>query len=188
MSVTLEVSFGKASKATVTGSSIREAIKKAQVFAEIPDACPVCGLGTRLEYRVAQDYEFYEVRCEGQVSNGSLEFHVSQLGVFKDDPRELYYKQSEEWNTIRPRGKGSSPAPDYDAPQQRRNQPSGRPPEPRAKEVDKRKVAQVNEILAEGKKSGLTILDMKSYLGVDNLIKASDEQLFELAAWVAEHS
>lgn len=207
MSVTLEIGFGKDSRATVSGNSIRDAVKKAQVFNEIPSACPVCATGTRLQYREAKGFEFYEVRCEGRTNRGAYEFHTSQLGVYKDDARELYYKTGEPWNTVRPQSapveEGSSPVPTKPAPTKpapsRPSAPSAkasRPaPQQRAAKSDfdpnareTPKVARLNEVLRQARAVGITTADLRAKAGVESLPDLTDDQLSDLEVFVGENS
>lgn len=70
-------------------------IKESSFFAELPDVCPVCGLGLYLHYHKAtkanKSYDYYELHCQGRPQ------HRSTFGQHADGGT-LFYK-SKDWET-----------------------------------------------------------------------------------------
>jgi hypothetical protein len=198
MAITLEVSFGADSRATVTGNSIKEAIERAQLFNEIPSTCPLCKTGTRLQYREAKGHKFYEVRCDGTFVQGAYEFHTSQLGVFKDDDRELYYKQGVPWNVVRPKTITAvdNPLPEFE-PEPRRAQPKPQqhkaaPKQAPRQDTDASKppknIERLNAVMEQARVVGITTNDLRKHIGLERLPEATDAQLTKLETFVADNS
>ena len=78
---------------TVDGETAKDAIREAAFFQSLPEECPVCSSGLRFDYRVAQEYKYFELLCERG--------HKHQLGQHRDG-EGLFYNAQKPWQEFDP--------------------------------------------------------------------------------------
>lgn len=95
--ITLTVPLPNGMTVTVTGDD-KEVIRVASFWTMIPPACLSCGASWYFTYREPQGYDYYGVRCTGDIPH-SYDFHKSK----NDDALEVWAKdlQKDSWQRIR---------------------------------------------------------------------------------------
>lgn len=86
----MHLSIGPSVTVIVEGD-VKELIRQAAFWSEIPKHCPVCQSDLILTHRSPQGNEYYGLKCLGAVP------HEVNFGEFKDKARGLYYKPNEHW-------------------------------------------------------------------------------------------
>jgi hypothetical protein len=88
----------------IDGATVKELIEKSAFWSMLPGRCPVCNADVIFNYRNPQDYEFYGMKCTGDI------VHECTFGEFKNAAKGLYYKAHEPW--VQARVGGTVPGPD----------------------------------------------------------------------------
>lgn len=75
---------------TIESTDVRELVKNASFWSELPRSCPTCGMTVQFMFRNPQDNEYYGMQCTGSPK------HETNFGIYKDSAKGLYYKR--EWH------------------------------------------------------------------------------------------
>lgn len=73
----------------VTSESVKDLIRQAAFWTDLPTVCPLCGSSLVLYHRDPQDNDYWGQACTGPVT------HEANFGVNKNEEKGLYYKG--EW-------------------------------------------------------------------------------------------
>jgi len=106
--ITLQLNCGRFT-VTVEGDTAADVIKEAELFAALPDKCPLCGSGVHLTFRSPQGFEFFGLACDGPTP------HDTTFGEQKQAKGGgLYYKGANSWTVAPRRARDEEPAPTPD--------------------------------------------------------------------------
>ena len=90
----LTIGLGPQMTVAVESDDIKELIKQAAFFTQLPKGCPICKTSVTFTYRKPKGFEYYGLQCTGETIH-ELTFGIHQNGG------GLYYKENGQWTVKR---------------------------------------------------------------------------------------